>query len=81
MNDPAELLNLILSQSKTLLVVSLLISLGFAVLCGFIAAHRKLRWVYWSVMGFVFGPFALPFVFMAKPKSTPPTDTTPRHTA
>ncbi len=79
MNDPAELLNLLLTQSKTLLIVSLLISLGFALLCGFIAARRKLRWVYWSVMGFVFGPFALPFVFMAKPKGPPSTNPSPPH--
>lgn len=69
-----ENLNLdqLLVQSRSLLVISLLISLVFAVLCGVIAARRGLRWVYWSVMGFAFGPFALPFVFMAKPK-TPPT--------
>jgi len=79
MNDPTELLNQILAQSQTLLIVSLLLSLGFGVLCGFIAAYRKLRWVYWSVMGFVFGPFALPFVFMAKPKGPPPTNPSPPH--
>ena len=63
-----ELLGQLLAQSQPLLVISLLISLACAVLCGVIAAHRKARWVYWSVMGFAFGPFALPFVFMAKPK-------------
>ena len=81
MNDPAELINLLLTQSQTVLVISLLISLGFAVLCGFIAARRKLRWVYWSVMGFVFGPFAVPFVFMAKPKGPPPTNPSPPRAA
>ena len=59
----------LLAQSQSLLVISLLISLACAVLCGVIAARRRARWVYWSVMGFAFGPFALPFVFMAKPKS------------
>ncbi len=63
-----ELLNQLLQQSGPLLVISLLISAGCALLCGIIAARRRARWVYWSVMGFVFGPFALPFVFLAKPR-------------
>lgn len=68
-----ENLNLdqLLVQSRSLLVISVLISLVCAVLCGVIAARRGLRWVYWSVMGFAFGPFALPFVFFAKPKAPP----------
>lgn len=70
-----ELLNQMLAQSQSLLVVSLLISLACAVLCGVIAARRRLRWVYWSAMGFAFGPFALPFVFLVKPKR--PEDTKP----
>jgi len=64
-----EVLEQLLAQSQSLLIVSLLVSIACAVLCGLIAAHRRLRWVYWAVMGFAFGPFALPFVFMAKPKS------------
>ena len=66
-------LDQLLAQSRSLMIISVLISLACAVLCGVIAARRGLRWVYWSVMGFAFGPFALPFVFMAKPK-TPPRD-------
>lgn len=66
-----ELLNQLLEKSGPLLVVSLLISVGCALLCGFIAARRKASWVYWSVMGFAFGPFALPFVFLSKPKNPP----------
>lgn len=66
-----ELLEQMLVQSQSLLVISLLISLACAVLCGVIAAHRQARWVYWSAMGFAFGPFALPFVFLARPKSPP----------
>jgi ABC-type dipeptide/oligopeptide/nickel transport system permease component len=61
-----ELLETLLAQSQSLLLVSILVSLGCAVLCGFIAARRKARWVWWSVMGFAFGPFAIPFVFLAK---------------
>ena len=56
------------SQWMSLLFYSLLISAGFALLCGYIAARRKARVVYWSIMGFAFGPFALPFVFFAKPR-------------
>jgi len=63
-----ESLDQLLAQSQSLLITSLLISLACAVLCGVIAARRRARWVYWSVMGFAFGPFALPFVFMAKPR-------------
>jgi ABC-type dipeptide/oligopeptide/nickel transport system permease component len=66
-----EMLDQLLAQSQSLLIISLLISIGCALLCGFIAARRKARWVYWSVMGFAFGPFALPFVFLAKPKVPP----------
>lgn len=57
----------LLALSKDALMISLAISFGSAVLCGFVAARRKARVVYWSVMGFIFGPFALPFVFMARP--------------
>ena len=65
----------LLAQSQSLLIISLLTSLACAVLCGAIAARRRARWVYWSVMGFAFGPFALPFVFMAKPKAPEATKT------
>lgn len=64
--DP--LLSQILAQSEALLVYSLLISVGCALVCGLVAARRRARWIYWSVMGFAFGPFALPFVFFAKPR-------------
>ena len=67
----------LLAQSQSLLVISLLISIACAVLCGVIAARRKLRWVYWSVMGFAFGPFALPFVFMARPRPKGPAGSGP----
>lgn len=59
------------AQSQSLLLISLLISLACALLCGAIAARRKLRWGYWAILGFAFGPFTLPFVFLAKPSSQP----------
>jgi ABC-type dipeptide/oligopeptide/nickel transport system permease component len=61
-----ELLHQILDQSGWLLGVSLLVSVAFGVLCGVIAARRGAKWVFWSVMGFAFGPFAVPFVFLSK---------------
>ena len=66
-----EVFEQLLAQSRSLLVISLLITLACAVLCGLIAARRKLNWKYWAMMGLVFGPFALPFVFLAKPKGPP----------
>jgi predicted Kef-type K+ transport protein len=57
----------LLAMSKDMLLISLVISAVFAVICGMIASRRKLRVTFWVVMGFAFGPFALPFVFMAKP--------------
>lgn len=64
-------LNQLLALSADMLVISLILSVVCAAVCGFIAARRRARVVYWAVMGFVFGPFALPFVFMAKPAVTP----------
>jgi len=55
-----------LAQSQSLLIISLLISLACAVLCGVIAAAAG-RAGCIGRHGFAFGPFALPFVFMAKP--------------
>jgi hypothetical protein len=47
-----------------------IISLGFAGLLYFIAAKRGSNKTFWAVMGFLFGPFAIPFVFFSK-KSDP----------
>ncbi len=37
-------------------------------ICFSIAKKRGLKKPFWVVMGAVFGPFAIPFVFIAKPK-------------
>lgn len=66
-----ENLDQLMAQSETLLVVTLLVSVACAAVCGLIAARRQARWVFWSAMGFAFGPFALPFVFFARPKTPP----------
>jgi len=65
-----ELLNQLFDMSSSLLIVSLLISVAFGALCGVLAKRRDGRWVFWSVMGFAFGPFAVPFVFFKKKPET-----------
>jgi hypothetical protein len=37
-----------------------------AVLCHFIAKNRSANAAFWGVMGAVFGPLAIPFVFLSK---------------
>ena len=44
----------------------LLISLVFGLLLRAIAVKRRANRTFWFVMGFAFGPFALPFVFFAR---------------
>jgi ABC-type dipeptide/oligopeptide/nickel transport system permease component len=66
--NPTELIQQMWALSAPMLLVTLLLSVACAVVCGYIAHRRKARWVYWSAMGFAFGPFALLFVFLAKPK-------------
>lgn len=53
-----------------MLVFTLLLSLLFALVCGVIAARRGANRTYWLAMGFVFGPFAIPFALRAKRKAT-----------
>ena len=48
------------------MVYLILISASFGALLYFIAAKRNANKCFWMAMGIVFGPFALPFVFMAK---------------
>ena len=52
------------------MVYLLLFSAFFGMLLCFIAAKRKANKPFWLAMGILFGPFALPFVFFAKAKST-----------
>jgi hypothetical protein len=51
------------------LLVLLLMTLVSAVACHMIAARRGGNGVRWGIMGLLFGPFAIPFAFFAKPKS------------
>lgn len=48
----------------------LAVTLTSVILCHFIAKYRRLKPVYWGVMGLAFGPMAIPFVCFAKPKVT-----------
>ena len=41
-------------------------------ICHYIATERGIKPVFWGVMAAVFGPFAIPFVLMSKPKTELP---------
>lgn len=62
----SDALNQLVDQSGSLLFVSLLLSVACAALCGYLASRRGANRVFWLAMGFAFGPFAIPFVFLAK---------------
>jgi hypothetical protein len=51
------------------IIVFLLIPIVCAVICYSVAKKRNAAIPFWVVMGAVFGPFALPFVFISKPKN------------
>lgn len=46
--------------------ITIAVSLFFAGVLYLIAAKRGARKGFWAVMGFLFGPLAIPFVFFAK---------------
>jgi len=48
------------------IIIGSLISLAFAFLLGTIADKRGAKVMFWAIMGAVFGPLAIPFVFFAK---------------
>ena len=41
------------------------------VFCHYIAKNRGANPSFWGVMGIIFGPLALPFVFLSKPVNNP----------
>ena len=47
-------------------LILIIISLIFAGFLYLIAEKRNSDKVFWGIMGFLFGPFAIPFVFFAK---------------
>lgn len=48
------------------LLSALLLGLAFAALLYYIAARRGADKFFWALMGFIFGPLALPFILLAK---------------
>ena len=51
------------------LTVLATISILSAGACYIVARSRQGRYNYWAAMGVLLGPFAIPFVFFAKPVS------------
>jgi len=54
--------------SLLILFIPIFVSLW---VCHTVAKKRGLNQRFWQMMALIFGPFAIPFVFLAKP---PPTD-------
>lgn len=62
-----------ITAEPVILLVLILVTIASIVACYLIARARSGNAVFWGVMGAVFGPFAIPFAFLAKPTSrTPP---------
>jgi len=49
-------------------VVIILVSILFGVLLYYLAARKGYNTQFWFIMGFFFGPFALPFIILGKRK-------------
>ena len=49
-----------------ILILTFIVS---AIICHFVARNRKANAVFWGVMGGVFGPLAIPFVFLSKSRN------------
>ena len=56
----------------TPLVVLILFVLASILICHQIARKRGANPVFWGVMGALFGPLAIPFVFMSKRRTKVP---------
>jgi hypothetical protein len=50
-------------------VVAILISALFGILLYYIAGKRGKNKQFWLILGFLFGPFALPFIFLGRNKN------------
>jgi len=48
------------------IAIFIFIFLSCGIFCHYIAKRRKSNPVFWGVMGTLFGPVAIPFVFMSK---------------
>jgi hypothetical protein len=54
--------------AKMELIAVILISLLFGVLCYYLAGRKSYNKNFWLIMGILFGPFAVPFIFFKKRK-------------
>ena len=52
----------------TVILVAIVLLLVSVVACHTIAKRRGANRVFWGVMGALFGPLAIPFAFLAKPR-------------
>jgi len=51
------------------LIIISIITISCAFLLWFIADKRGANTLFWAIMGAVFGPLAIPFIFLTKDKS------------
>jgi len=51
--------------------VLIIITLGSIVLLYLVAGKRGANKKFWVIMGMLFGPLAIPFVFFARPEKEP----------
>lgn len=52
------------------LIIVSIVSIGFGVLLWHMADKRGANRRFWAVMGFLLGPFAIPFIYLTKDKSS-----------
>ena len=50
----------------TLAIALLVVTLASAIICHMIAKKRGRKPVFWGVMGALFGPIAIPFIFLSR---------------
>jgi hypothetical protein len=55
-----------------------LVFIASAIICHLVARNRNANAVFWGVMGAVFGPLAIPFVFFSAPVGTDSSSTASR---
>ena len=55
------------------LIITSIISISCAFLLWYIADKRGANTRFWAIMGAVFGPLAIPFIFLTKDHSSKPS--------
>ncbi len=58
----------------TILIVLIIVIIVSATICFYIAKGKNLNAQYWALAGFLIGPFAIPFVFLANSKQDKESD-------